>query len=151
MKEDPRELDFHAWTLNTAQRARAGLLTPEELEQIAEELEDMGKSEKRELRSRVAVLLAHLLKWQYQPDQRTYSWEGTIKEQRNDIQELLEENPSLKSEVHNYIEKAYKKGIQKAVQETNMSEKVFPNTFEQTGWTLEQVLDMDYLPDSADS
>lgn len=62
------EEDFHAWALNAAQRARAGLLTPQELEQVAEELEDMAGSERREIKNRLTVLLGHLLKWQYQPD-----------------------------------------------------------------------------------
>ncbi|ADE16079.1 protein of unknown function DUF29 [Nitrosococcus halophilus Nc 4] len=141
------EQDFHAWALNAAQRARAGLLTPQELEQVAEELEDMAKSERRELKNRLAILLAHLLKWQYQPKERSYSWEGTINGQRSDLQELLEENPSLKPDLPDYLEKAYKRGIQKAVEETNMSKKAFPSTFKETGWTLEQVLAEDCFPD----
>ncbi|QBQ54001.1 DUF29 domain-containing protein [Nitrosococcus wardiae] len=141
------EQDFHAWALNAAQRARAGLLTPQELEQVAEELEDRAKSERRELKNRLAVLLAHLLKWQYQPDARSYSWEGTINGQRSDLDDLLEDNPSLRPELPAYLEKAYQRGIQKAVEETNMNKRAFPSTFSETGWTLEQVLAEDCFPD----
>jgi hypothetical protein len=119
----------------------------EELEQVAEELEDMAKSERREFKSRLSVLLAHLLKWKYQPDQRSYSWEGTISGQRDDIQELLEENPSLKPELPKYIEKAYKRGIKKAVEDTDLPKDTFPSTFEQTGWTWEQILNEEFFPD----
>lgn len=141
------EEDFHAWALDTAQRARAGMLTVEELKQVAEELESMGASERRELRSRLAVLLAHLLKWKYQAEERSYSWEGTISGQRDDIQELLEDNPSLKSELPKYIEKAYTRGIKKAIEDTNLSKDTFPATFEQTGWSWREVLNEEYFPD----
>lgn len=141
------EKDYYAWALNAAQKAREGLLTQEELDKVAEELEDMARSEKRELRSRLAVLLAHLLKWEYQTTERSYSWRGTINGQRDDIRELLEENPSLKPQLLEYVEKAYVRGIQKAVEETNMKEDIFPRSFGETGWTWGQVLDSGYFPD----
>lgn len=141
------EEDFHAWALNAAQRAREGLLTAEELAQVAEELEDMAKSERREFRSRLAILLAHLLKWKYQPKERSYSWEGTINGQRKNIQILLKENPSLRQLVPEYGKEAYEIGIQKAVEETNMSKQSFPSSFKETGWTWEQVLSEEYFPD----
>lgn len=143
---NPNE-DYYGWALNAAQRARAGLLTPQELEQVAEELEDIAKSERRELKNRLSVLLAHLLKWKYQPDQISRSWEATITEQRLEIKDLLEENPSLKPEVKNTLGKSYKVGTQKAIQDTRDCSIDFPSTFEETGWALEQVLDMEFYPE----
>lgn len=140
------EEDYYAWAINTAKRARARILSEKELDEIAEELEDMAKSERRELKNRLSVLLAHLLKWQCQPDQISRSWQGTITEQRLEIKDLLEENPSLKQEVKNTIEKSYKIGIQKAIQNTKDYAITFPPTLEETGWTIEQVLDIEYFP-----
>jgi hypothetical protein len=76
------ETDFYRWTQETAEKLRQGRLAEVDLEQIAEEIEEMGRSERHELRNRLAVLLAHLLKWQYQPDWRGNSWLFTIEEQR---------------------------------------------------------------------
>jgi hypothetical protein len=141
------EQDFHAWALNAAQRARAGLLTPQELEQVAEELEDMAKSERRQLKNRLSILLAHLLKWHHQPERRSRSWRATIEVQRGDVQDLLEDNPSLCPCLPEFIEQAYQRGVWLAIQETDLDKAVFPATFEQTGWSYEQVLDMDYFPE----
>ncbi|ADE16180.1 protein of unknown function DUF29 [Nitrosococcus halophilus Nc 4] len=98
------EQDFHAWALNAAQRARAGLLTPQELEQVAEELEDMAGGERRELKNRLTVLLGHLLKWQYQPQRRGKSWQLTIKEQRVAVKGVLKDNPSLRPRIFEFGE-----------------------------------------------
>jgi hypothetical protein len=141
------EQDFHAWALNAAQRARAGLLTPQELEQVAEELEDMAKSERRQLKNRLSILLAHLLKWRHQPERRSRSWRATIEVQRGDVQDLLEDNPSLCPCLPEFIEQAYQRGVWLAIQETDLDKAVFPATFEQTGWSYEQVLDMDSFPE----
>ena len=74
------EQDFFAWAMKNAELIRQGRLSEIDAEHIAEELEDMGGSSKRELTNRLGVLLAHLLKWKYQPEQRSSSWSGTIKE-----------------------------------------------------------------------
>ena len=91
--------DVVAWASEQARLIRAGRFDLLDLEHIAEEIEDVGKSEQRELANRMAVLLAHLLKWQYQPDRQGNSWARTIKEQRKGVLSRLEETPSLKNKL----------------------------------------------------
>ena len=83
------EQDYHAWAQETAQLIRQGRFLEVDVEHLAEEIEDMGASRERELESRLGVLLAHLLKWRYQPERRGASWEAAIKEQRQRILRLL--------------------------------------------------------------
>lgn len=101
------EKDFYAWLLKSAQMLRQEKFSELDVEQIAEELEGMARSDKRQLLNRFAALLAHLLKWQYQPEKRSKSWERTIREQRKRISLLLEESPSLKSEIDQKLSDAY--------------------------------------------
>ncbi|MGH9627003.1 MAG: DUF29 domain-containing protein, partial [Bryobacteraceae bacterium] len=89
------ESDFHAWAFEEARKLRAG--EPVDVNNIAEELEDLGRSQQQQLVNRLAVLLAHLLKWEYQSDKRTPSWNATIKEQRIRINRLVDKMPSLKA------------------------------------------------------
>ena len=91
------ETDVVAWSSEQARLIRAGQFDQLDLEHIAEEIEDVGKSEQRELASRMAVLIAHLLKWQYQPERQSASWKRTIKEQRRALAFHLKQVPSLKS------------------------------------------------------
>ncbi|MGR6035428.1 MAG: DUF29 domain-containing protein [Candidatus Nitrosoglobus sp.] len=139
--------DYYAWTQETIEKLRQGRIAEVSMEDLIEELEDMGASERNELESRLAVLLAHLLKWQYQPTHRGRSWIATAKEQRHRIMLRLRKSPSLKPTLEETIRDIYPSAIQRAVRETNLDESVFPTTFEQTGWSWEQVLDMDWLPD----
>lgn len=74
--------DFHAWANQQATLLREGRLQAADIEHIAEEIESMGRSEKRELFSRLVILMMHLLKWQYQPMRRGHSWQATIKIQQ---------------------------------------------------------------------
>src|SRR3990172_2106222 len=105
------DTDFYQWTFHNAELLRQGKLTEVDVQNIAEELESMGKSEKRELINRLAVLIMHLLKWQYQPEKRSHSWIETINEQRRQIILLLEDNPSLKYEIEEKIIRAYNLAI----------------------------------------
>lgn len=90
------DTDVAAWAMEQAALLRAGQLDGLDLPNLAEEIEDVGRREHRELISRLAVLLAHLLKWQYQPARRGASWERTIRAQRKDILYHLDDNPSLR-------------------------------------------------------
>lgn len=90
------ETDFYAWTQQQAAYLRQGKFELLDLENLSEEIESLGRQEKRELRSHLEVLLAHLLKGHYQPEQRSKSWIYTIREQRRRIERHLKENPSLK-------------------------------------------------------
>src|SRR5690348_13781708 len=89
------EEDFYAWTVEQAHLLRSGDLSAIDIENIAEEIESMGRSDRRAIESRLAVLLTHLLKWQIQERMRSRSWAGTIGEQRRRIAKLLRESPSL--------------------------------------------------------
>ncbi len=104
--------DFYAWANEQAALLRAGRLTEADIENIAEEIESMGRSEKRELINRLAVLLSHLLKWQFQPAFRGNSWRLTIEEQRNRVDDHLGDNPSLKSQLDQAMRTAYRSARQ---------------------------------------
>ena len=90
------EQDVVAWANEQAALLRAGKLTAIDVQHIAEEIEDVGKSEQRELASRMSVLLAHLLKWKFQPSRRSKSWQFTIRTQRKEVAYVLDEAPSLR-------------------------------------------------------
>lgn len=137
------EKDFYAWALHSAELIRQGKLAEVDLEHIAEEIESMGKSDKRELVSRFAVLLAHLLKWQFQPERRGNSWKYTIKTQRFEVTELLDDSPSLKYELDKQLEHAYEKALLLAVNETGLSQDTFPDS---CPFSLEQSLDSNFFP-----
>lgn len=93
------ETDLYAWANENAALLRAGELDRIDLLHLAEELESMGRSERRALENRLAVLLTHLLKWRYQSALRGTSWRVTIKEQRLQVQRLLRDNPSLQPQL----------------------------------------------------
>src|ERR1700677_3089775 len=100
--------DFYAWSHEQAALLRAGKLGQVDIEHVAEEIESMGKTEKRELVSRLAVLLMHLLKWQFQSGKRTPRWETSIEVQRIHLVDHLADTPSLKSTVPAAIASAYR-------------------------------------------
>jgi hypothetical protein len=129
--------DFYTWTHEQAALLKEGRLDELDIEHLIEELEDMGTSRERELENRLGILLAHLLKWQYQPERRSRSWEATIKEQRRRIERVLRKNPGLKSYLDEAFENAYGDARLIAVRETGLEENTFP---EDCPWTLEQTL-----------
>lgn len=118
--------DFHQWTEDQALLLRSGHYASLDIDHLVEELESMGARERRELTNRLKVLLAHLLKGQYQPERRSPSWHATIKEQRLSIEDLLDDNPSLRQTLDSQIAKAYRLGRLLAVKETNLEESQFP-------------------------
>ena len=136
--------DYHAWALKNAQLLREGRFEEIDIDNIAEELEDMGASKERELESRLGVLLAHLLKWVYQPERRSNSWLATIEEQRRRIERLVRKNPSLKSKIDDCFLDAYGDARLIASRETGLNKKIFP---EENPFTLEQTLNNDYWPE----
>lgn len=138
------EQDFYGWTQEQAALLRAGRLNDLDIENLIEEVETMGRSEKRELESRLTVLLVRLLKWQYQEARRGISWELTIVERRLRFVETLEENPGLKSNLDEMLTKAYKFAVIQASRETKIGKNVFP---EQCPWLLDQITDDSFYPD----
>lgn len=136
--------DFHAWALQNAEWLRQGQLAVVDVAHIAEELEDMGNSRERELESRLGVLIAHLLKWHYQPDQRSSSWSGTIKEQRRKLTRLLRKNPSLKPLLTEAWQEAYGDALTLVEKDTGLDESLFPA---ECPFTVAQVLDLAFWPE----
>ena len=147
MKNHPSNIsydqDFYAWLIKSAQLLKEKRFAELDIDNIAEELEGMARSDKRQLINRFAVLLAHLLKWQYQPERRSKSWERTIKEQRKRILLLLEESPSLKHEIETKMADAYEIAILSAANETGLDESVFPESCE---YSLTEALDNHFYP-----
>ena len=137
--------DFYAWAQQQAELLKAGRLSELDLENLIEEVEDMSKSEKRALENRLIVLLVHLLKWRYQPQRQGNSWRLPIKEQRTRLFKLLKSSPSLKSQLDFIVADAYDVAIFKAAKETQLDENSFP---ESCPWTIAQILDADYYPDT---
>ncbi|MFA5016272.1 MAG: DUF29 domain-containing protein [Methylobacter sp.] len=138
------EKDFYGWTQEQAALLKAGRLSEIDIENLIEEVETMGRSEKRALESRLSVLLLHMLKWHYQPSRRGNSWHFTIVEQRLKFQKVLSQNLGLKSEIQSILADAYEYALLKAAHETGLRPDIFSAD---CPWTLEQLSDKAYFPD----
>jgi hypothetical protein len=110
---------------------------------LAEEIDCLGRSQKRKIRNRLAVLLAHLLKRQYRPDKRNYGWRVTITEQRDGILGVIEDSPSLREEPLAMLAKAYAVAIGKAALDTDLPPETFPVA---CPYTADEVLDPTFYP-----
>jgi hypothetical protein len=120
--------DFYAWTQRQAELLRSGIVEGLDLENLAEEIESLGKQQRQELRNRLGVLLGHLLKWHYQPETRSKSWRATIREQRRRVKEHLADNPSLKPYLPEAIERGYQDGLDLIDKETPLDSRALPKT-----------------------
>ena len=138
------DADFYAWANEQSALLRAGKLASADIENIAEEIESMGRSEKRELTSRLIILLLHLLKWKYQPGHRNPSWETSISVQRIQTSAHMADNPSLKTRLPEAMAIAYQVAVLEAAQETRLSKSVFPAA---CPFTFEQVADIGFWPE----
>jgi hypothetical protein len=138
------DADFHAWAEEQAALLRSGKLAELDVAHLAEEIEALGRSERRELVHRLEVLLLHLLKWQFQSELRGKSWRVTIDEQRRALADHLGDNPSLRSYQPEAMRKAYAVAIIRAERETNLLRDMFPWA---CPYTAEQVSDPDYWPE----
>lgn len=136
--------DIIKWAQEQAALLRAGQFSDVDIEHVAEEIEDVGKSEQRELESRMAVLLAHLLKWKYQPDRRSSSWQRTIREQRKGILRRLAKTPSLKVDLRDsqWWEGVWSDAIITATKDTNID--CFPET---CPWKPEDINSNEFWPE----
>jgi hypothetical protein len=137
------ETDFYAWT-----QRQAELLRTEEFEQVdwdnlIEEIESLGKSQRQEVRNRLTVLIMHLLKLHFQRRTQTRSWRVTVATQRVDLELLLADNPSLRASLAAFVAEAYPFAVKKAVAETGLSKDVFPPA---CPWTAEQIMDEAFWP-----
>lgn len=137
--------DFYVWSHEQARLLRAGQFSLLDITHLAEEIEDLGKREKRALEARLLVLMGHLLKWRYQPDYpNRKSWRATINTQRRSIAKLLSENPSLRPLLPELIGEAYPGAVDLAVAETPFDYDTFPRS---CPWEREQILGDDYWPE----
>jgi hypothetical protein len=130
------ETDFHAWANEQAALLRAGKLSAADIEHIAEEIESIGRGEKRELVNRLTVLLLHLLKWRFQPALRGNSWRLSIEGQRRKLERHLADNPSLKAKLDGAITDAYGDALIEAERETGLARSSLPPT---CPWSFEQM------------
>lgn len=139
------DTDFYAWANQQAALLRAGRLGEADIANIAEEIESMGRSEKRELISQLAVLLMHLLKWRFQPGMRGKSWRLTIEVQRLEAAEHLADNPSLKSQMNEMLQKAYRRARLEAARETSHDSSTFPAS---CPWSYDEIIDDTFWPEA---
>ncbi|MBW4621328.1 MAG: DUF29 domain-containing protein [Cyanosarcina radialis HA8281-LM2] len=120
--------DFYAWTQRQIQLLQARQWEQVDIENLIEELDSLGKQQRQELRHRLGVLLGYLLKWRYQPEARSRSWTATVREQRQQIQDLLDDNPSLQLYLSEAIAKAYRYGLALVERETAIQLKHLSQT-----------------------
>jgi len=139
------DADFFQWTQTTAEMIRQGRLAEVDLEHVAEEIEDMGKRDRREARSRFSVLIMHLLKWQLQPERRERStWRATIKEQRKQLRLVLADSPSLGRIPREELPALFRSAVEDAVEETGLSADHFPSS---CPYSAEQILASNFFPE----
>jgi len=143
--------DFHLWIQRHIELLKTGKTNELDIEHLIEELEDMGKSNVRELESRFLILIAHLLKWQFQLKKLQTQWEkfegkswrSTIIEQRTLLLFLLKKVPSLKSALAESVKEAYPESVKLAAKESKLPKQTFPT---ECPYTIEQLLDEDFYP-----
>jgi hypothetical protein len=139
------DCDFYAWTQTMADVLRSRDWSALDVENLIEELDSLGRRERQELENRMIVLLAHLLKWQYQPENRSNSWRASLREQRRRISKLLKESPSLQPLIPETLAEAYPSGRDLAIQETNLPDETFPAD---CPYEFEIAIDNDFFPES---
>ena len=135
--------DFYAWTQEQAALLREGALQELDRANLVEEIEDLGRSARKELRSYLEGLVLHLLKWYYQPDYRSRSWRDSIEENRACVPESLQESPSLRPQLSTLLQECYPRARRKAARQTRLPLTTFS---EVCPWTVEQVLADTFWP-----
>ena len=139
------ESDYLCWLEEQTARLREGQFDRLDREHLLEELESMSRSERRQLRNRLIVLLLHLLKWRYQPERQSRSWSVTIITQRVDIKLLLRESPSLRPTLDSTLKQIYPNARQEAADETGLNVERLPPS---CPFTIVEVMDEDFWPDA---
>lgn len=143
-KQTTYDADFYLWTRQQAALLRQGRLQAVDAAHLAEEIESMGKSDRRALGSHLRSILLHLLKWRHQPDRRGASWESSIRNGRDEVEEILADSPSLNAQLVDSLETEYRRARRIAASETGLPMNTFSD---QCPFTVEQVLDAEYWPD----
>ena len=135
------DTDIAAWAEEQATLLRERASNALDWDNLAEEIEGVAGSERKEIRSRLRVLCMHLLKWQYQPERRSRSWRTTIDSQRDDLDDVLEHSPSLRPYAGEALLRAYGRGRKKAIDQTGVER--IP---EACPWTINEILDPEFWP-----
>jgi hypothetical protein len=138
------ETDYLKWIQTTVEKLRVGDYPNIEWENLIEEIEDMGRSERRSLKSNLIIVLTHLLKWQFQPELRSGSWKGSIVEHRRRIREALKDSPSLKPYLEEVFAECYSDAVEQASAETELPLEIFPQL---CPYTSAEGLDSNFLPE----
>ena len=138
------ERDFHAWSQDQASRLRRGRPGNVDWENIAEEIEGLGRSDKRALGSDLKIVLEHLIKWRYQPEKRSDSWRDSIDEHRDRIARILDDSPSLATWPNEVLPTEYQRARRKALRDTGLPMAAVPAI---SPFSAEQAIDPDYWPD----
>jgi hypothetical protein len=141
------DTDFYTWTQEQAALLRAGHVQACDLENLAEEVESLGASDKRLITSQLVRLLTHLLKWCYQPSHRQegHSWQDSISDARRMIALTIDDSPSLQAYPGARLAFAYQHARRSAQRGTRLALATLPET---CPWMLEQVLDDDFFPEA---
>jgi len=139
--------DYYSWALEQSSALRQRRFDALDMDHLAEEVEGLAKSERRELRSRLTRILVHLLKCRFQAAHRSRSWEATLALQRVEIADLFHDSPSLRSELPESVERAYSLAVRLAGKGMRMRrdrwERLFPA---RCPWSPKQILDEDFYP-----
>jgi hypothetical protein len=133
--------DIAAWAAEQAALLRARASNELDFDNLAEEIEALGASQRREVYSRLRRICQHLLKWKYQPEYQCPSWRATIRTQRRDLERVLKDNPSLRPYAAVELANAYERGREDAEYETGLL-----HLPADCPWSVDQVLDLNYLP-----
>lgn len=136
--------DFVVWAIETARLLRERRFEQIDIEHLAEEVEAMGRSQKHEVRSRLRVLLVHLLKWKHQPRRRSAGWQSTMTTQRTELRDLFEQSPSLRRQVSEALPRVYLDAAKLAAIETGLAADAFPRA---CPFSPAQILDDTFLPE----
>lgn len=118
--------DFYSWSLEQARLVREGRWGAIDRENVAEEIESLGREQFNKLESALRVLMLHMLKWDYQPDKRSRSWALSIEAQRVELDDVLSDNPGLKPRIGEAIGRAYRRARIEAAKETGIEKATFP-------------------------
>ena len=137
------EEDFAAWAERQARLLRSRLVHQADLDNIAEELEGLSRSERRELRSCLTLIILHMLKLTYQPERASRSWTNTVHRERRNLERLLQDSPSLNAHLAALFQEAFEDGRYQASKETKLDLRIFPS---EPVFSLEQVRDPDFMP-----
>jgi hypothetical protein len=137
------EQDFALWIEEQVELLRTGALDRLDLPNLIDEIESMGRSDRRKIENNLVVIIKHLLKYEFQPAKRSRSWLASIREHRRRVLQIVRDSPSLRGHLAHEFPLLYPEARAQAITETGLSPKRFP---EAPPWTLEQVLDPDFLP-----